>query len=105
MLFGELKTTNEFPNSLDSCKDSVLTAKRMFSEENLESSFVFMFFGFEVGEWASELIEVIEQQIDVVGLFLFHGYLLFNYKIFLLGRYILLSDWILTKRAQIKYKV
>ena len=92
MLFGKLEATDEFPNSLDSCEDSVLAAKRMFSEENLESSFVFMFVGFEVGERASELVEVIEQQINVVGLFFFHGYLLFNYKIFLRGRYILLSD-------------
>ena len=88
MFFCELETTDKFPNSLDSCKNSILTAKRMFSEENLESSFIFMFVGFEVGEWASELVEVIEEQIDVVDLFLLHWYLPFNYKIFLLGIYI-----------------
>lgn len=72
MFFGYFEVFNEFPNSLNSCEDRVLSSEWMLSEENFKSSLILMLFCIKVAERAGKLIEVIVEYINVVSELSFH---------------------------------
>lgn len=66
MLCSNLKGIYELPNSLQSRKDSVLSSKGVFPEEDLKGSLILMLTIFEVWIGAGELVKIIEEKINLI---------------------------------------
>ena len=67
MLISQLERTNKFPDSLYPSKNGVLTIERMLPEEDFKGSLVLMLLCLIVSQRASELVEIVEEQIYVVA--------------------------------------
>ena len=72
MFFSKFKSIYKFPDSLNSCKNGILSSEGMFSKEDFKSGLIFMLICFKVSEGASKLIKIVEQEINVTALFFFH---------------------------------
>jgi hypothetical protein len=66
MLFGDSEGVKKLPDSLQASKDSILSSKGIFSEENLECCFILMLAIEEVRVRAGELIKVVKEHISLI---------------------------------------
>jgi hypothetical protein len=72
MFFGNLKGIDKLPNRFQTSKDSVLSSKRIFTKEDLESGLALVLATAEIGIGAGELVEIVGKDVNVVNRFFFH---------------------------------
>ena len=61
-----MERTNKISSSFQPCEDDVFSTKGILPEEDFKCGLVLMFIILKVGIGASELVQVVEEEVDLI---------------------------------------